>query len=352
MRRRGGVLTRLLHLGDRPVVVHAWQPEPKLVMVRAAAAGPEPAGAEELELAIERVRFALGVDEDLGEFYDAFRTDPLVGPAVRRRPWLRPRRRPWPWEALAWAVTEQLIEVSRAAEIQRRIVRRWGAELRPPASSASRPGAGGSAAEATAPWTGPGPLRDVPGPAVIAGCAPAELDSMDLAPARSIALVRCAREVAAGRADLSSSDCERRLLAIPEIGPWTVRCLGLFGRGDPDALPAGDLAYVKLIGHLGGLGRRATVEEVEEYFAPYEPYRGLAASFALSLWARRWAPARPRGWQPSRPTRLDGHGLRALGAGPQGAEGAASAGETLSVGDLSVHDRPDGRKRHPKSETA
>ena len=33
----------------------------------------------------------------------------------RRRPWHRPRRRPWAWEALAWAITKQLIESSRAA---------------------------------------------------------------------------------------------------------------------------------------------------------------------------------------------------------------------------------------------
>ncbi len=51
--------------------------------------------------------------------------------------------------------------------------------------------------------------------------------------------------------------------------------------GDPDSLPAGDLAYIKLVGHLAGLGRRATVEEVEEFYAPYEPYRGIAGYFTL-----------------------------------------------------------------------
>jgi 3-methyladenine DNA glycosylase/8-oxoguanine DNA glycosylase len=72
------------------------------------------------------------------------------------------------------------------------------------------------------------------------------------------------------------------LLKVREIGPWTVQCVGFRGRGDPDALPAGDLAFVKLVGHLAGLGRRATVEEVEEFYAPYEPYRGLAGAFSLS----------------------------------------------------------------------
>ena len=84
------------------------------------------ADAETLEEAIERMRFALGVDDDLGEFYARFRRDPLLGPAIRRRPWTRPRRRPFAWEALAWAITAQLIESSRAGEIQRRLVRRYG----------------------------------------------------------------------------------------------------------------------------------------------------------------------------------------------------------------------------------
>ena len=40
---------------------------------------------------------------------------------------------------------------------------------------------------------------------------------------------------------------------IREIGPWTLQCLGLYGRGEPDSLPAGDLGYVKLVGRLAGL---------------------------------------------------------------------------------------------------
>jgi DNA-3-methyladenine glycosylase II len=205
------------------------------------------------------------VEEEMGDFYDAFKRDPLLGPTIHHKPWVRPRRRAWPWEALCWAITEQLIQTSRAAEIQRRIVRRWGPR---------------TAIPPFAEW----PLRDVPSAAVIEGRAPAELASMDLSPGRAVAMVHCAREVARGRADLSDPAADRRLLAIPEIGPWTMQCLGYHGRGDPDSLPAGDLAYVKLVGHLEGLGRRATVEEVEEYFAPYRPFRGLAGTFALAGW--------------------------------------------------------------------
>jgi len=264
LRLRGGVLTRLLHIDTNAVVVHAWQPSLERVVLRAGAV--DSADPQALERAIERMRFALGVDEDLSQFARELRHDPLVGPGLRRRPCLRPKRRPWPWEALAWAVTEQLIESSRAAEIQRTVVRRWGARLEPGSSEA---------------WAGPGRLRDVPSAGTFADRAPAELAACDLAPSRALALVRCAREVASGRADPGDPAADRRLTRIPGIGPWTLQCLGYFGRGDPDSLPAGDLAFVKLVGSLARLGRRATVPEVEEFFAPYAPWRGLAGSFAL-----------------------------------------------------------------------
>jgi 3-methyladenine DNA glycosylase/8-oxoguanine DNA glycosylase len=285
-RSRAGVVERLLHVEDRPIRARAWQTREGYVHIRAESLDPllvehpvappgesGPAGRAELEIAIERVRFSLAIEEDMGEFYDAFKHDPLLGPTIRHRPWVRPRRRAWPWEALCWAITAQLIQVSRAAGIQRRIVRRWGPRTIP------------SFAE----W----PLRDVPCAAVIEGRAPAELASMDLSPGRAVAMVHCAREIARGRADLSDPEADRRLLAIPEIGPWTMQCLGYHGRGDPDSLPAGDLAYVKLVGHLAGLGRRATAEEVEEYFAPYAPFRGLAGTFALAGWHKAMGAGPP-----------------------------------------------------------
>jgi DNA-3-methyladenine glycosylase II len=276
MRVRNGVLSRLLRVGESPVLVRAWEPARGRVALRAEPVEPaaveaprgipapaaEPAAEPELERALERMRFALGVDDDLTPFYRRFRRDPLLGPLLRRRPWLRPRRRPWAWEALAWAVVKQLIETERAAAIQRRIVARWGARL-----GRER-----------------GALRDVPGTETIAGRAPAELAAMDLSPGRSLALRAVAREIAAGRVRPDEARADARLLAISEIGPWTVQCLGLFGRADPDSLPAGDLIYLKLVGRLARLGRRATVEEVEEFYAPYEPYRGLAGLWTIGLY--------------------------------------------------------------------
>lgn len=272
LRVAGGVATRLLHVEGSPVFVRAWQPAADRVVLRAQALDPDavtrplaigdlaPAGPAQLERAIERMRFVLGVDYDLGEFHRRFRRDPLVGPLIWRMPGFRPRRRVWPWEALSAAVVGQLIEAQRAVTIERRIVGRWGPRL----------GEGRDA------------LRDVPSAEAIAGRAPAELAAMDLAPTRAAALCRVAAVVAAGRCRLESPASDPRLLAIPQIGPWTVQCLALFGRGDMDSLPAGDLGYIKLVGRLAGLGRRAEVAEVEEFYAPYEPFRGLVGMLTLA----------------------------------------------------------------------
>lgn len=272
LRVRGGVVHRLLHHGpqETPVVVRVAQTARDRVLLGAAAEDPAAAA-----WGIERMRFALGVDDDLRPFHARFRDDPLIGAAVRADPAVRLRRRPEPFEALAWAVTEQLIEYVRAAAIQRRIVARLGRRC-------ARSG-----------------LRDVPSAATVAAQAPALLCSFDLAPKRALALRRAAEEVASGRVDLHaiepggsverpvSGTLEagwRRLRAIPEIGTWTLSILALLGQGRYDALPAGDLAYVKLVGRLrsGGDPRaRATEDEVRAFFAPYGEWAGLAAAYAL-----------------------------------------------------------------------
>jgi 3-methyladenine DNA glycosylase/8-oxoguanine DNA glycosylase len=257
-RVRGGVLHRLVHAHDQPVLVRVSQLGPERVLFSAQGESRELA-----EWGIGRMRQALGVDLDLSPFYERFRFDPLIGSSVRANPGLRVAARPDPFEALVWAFCGQLIESQRAAAIQRRLVFRLGRRC---------------------PVTG---MRDAPTARVIAAQPPALLASFDLSEARAIALVRAAREVASGRVDLEDPDHERgwrRLRRIPGIGSWTLQKLALTGQGRLDQLPAGDLAYLKLVGRLrsGGDPRaRATEDQVNELFAPYAPWAGLAGLHAL-----------------------------------------------------------------------
>jgi len=260
-RRRGRVIERLLHIGDAPAIVRAAQPARDRVVIGAWARERDVG-----EAAIARMRFAIGVDDDLRDFYERFRDDPLIGRSVRANPHLRAFRRPEPFEALAWAVTEQLIELERGAGGQKRIVFRPG--RRCPFGTT---------------------LRDLPSPAALAALAPAQLQALDLSAGRALALVKAAREVAAGRVDLHAADHERgwrRLRAIPGIGAWTVEMLALHGQGRYDQIPAGDLGYVKWVGRAlsGGDPRaRADEAEVRAFFARFGDWAGLAGLHALRV---------------------------------------------------------------------
>ena len=269
-RRRGDGLVRLLHVDGAPVVVAASG------VVFAARAADEESARE----GIARMRFAAGIDDDLEPFHQRFHDDPLIGRAVRARPWLRVRRNPDPWETLMWAITEQLIETPRAVAIQRRMIAMLG-----------RRAAG---------------LRDSPSAETIADCSPAQLEACGLAGKRALALRRAAREVASGRVSLQQGSFPdvRRLLAIREIGTWTVEMLALHGLGRHEVVPAGDLGYLKLVGRLSTGNPKAVADEAEVrgFFAPYAPWSGLAAQHLIRARTppaprrvgTRWSAAAPR----------------------------------------------------------
>jgi len=265
MRRRGTVLERLLHLDEEPVLVRVAQTASDRVLLGARAASRDAAAH-----GIARMRFALGLDEDLRPFLRRFARDPLIGRSLRRRPWLRVSRRPDAFEALAWAICEQLIEYERAAAIERRMVAALGRRWIGWDGGASR-------------------LGDLPSAGALAGVSPARLQSFDLAGARALTLLAAAKEVAAGRVDLNGPSHEqgwRRLRAIPGIGAWTVEMMALHGQGRHDQLPAGDLGLLKLVGRaLGGGDPKAIAEEpqVRDFFAPYEEWAGLAAAHMMAL---------------------------------------------------------------------
>ena len=271
-RGRGGGVERLVHLGGAPAVLRARSTRAGAVSLSSHA----PA-AEAAEAGLARLRFWTGVDDDLSGFLRRFHDDPLIGHSVRSAPHVRPWRRPLPFEVLMWAVCEQLVTDERATAITRRIVAAHG-----PRDAASG-------------------LRDAPAPEAVAGLSPALLQRCGLSAGRSRALIAAAREVASGRVDLDAAPGGRapgvaRLRAIPGIGPWTLAVLALHGQGDFDALPAGDFAYLTLVGEVltGRPHAMATERDVVEFMEPYAGWRGIAGLHLLRVGGRAVA-ARVRG---------------------------------------------------------
>jgi DNA-3-methyladenine glycosylase II len=275
LRRRGPALQRLLHHDATPVLVGVVAPAPGRVVF--AARSDDEAAAR---WGLARLRFATGVDDDLRPFHDRFRDDPIIGRAVRSVPHMRVWRRPEPWEALAWAITEQLIDFERAKGIQRRLIARLGRRC-------IRTG-----------------LRDMPTAAAVAAEAPAALAAAGLTQARAITLRRVAREVAASRVTFHERDASlRRLRAIPGVGRWTMEMLSLYGLGRYDRAPAGDLGFLEIVGRLQTGNPRAHADEAEVrgLLARYGEWQGLAGEYLRLAAARGLLPltVRPRAPRPA-----------------------------------------------------
>ncbi|CAB4933461.1 unannotated protein [freshwater metagenome] len=263
------VLLRAARLRDGRVVLGARATPRPEEQARTAAAGAERARAA-ADGALGRWRFALGVDVDLAPFVQAHKDDPLIGPSIRARPWMRPARRLSVFEALICAVCEQLIAYEDAVRIERRLIARHGVVRAPDVATHPR-------------------LRDAPDAVELAdGTVPAHLEACGLSPKRATALHRAAREIARGRIDTSDGcDPDRVLLRLgrlPEIGTWTLSLVASQALGRDDRPPSGDLNLRKALGRIltGDPRARVPEHEVDAWLSRYAPWGALAAVHVMA----------------------------------------------------------------------
>jgi len=207
------------------------------------------------EEVVERVRFALGIEDDHSDFLARFSRDPFLGPTVRRLKGLRPLRCATVTQALLRALCGQLITARRAREIERRILR------------AAMPSLDG--------------LHAAPTPATFARFSPAELRALGLGGPRASALVRLCRTLDLERLrGVSTEAAAARLVRESRIGPWSVGVVCLEGLGRYERGLVGDLGLVKLLARLRG--RRVEAWETAELLDPYGEWAGLASVYMLA----------------------------------------------------------------------
>jgi 3-methyladenine DNA glycosylase/8-oxoguanine DNA glycosylase len=272
-RLRGGVLFRYVRRDGRDVLLRATRLRDGRVVLGASAVGDDATATRDpratLTGALADWRRALGCDVDLRPFVAAHRHDPLIGPSVRRRPWLQPVGRLSVFEAVQTAIAEQLIAYADAVVIQRRIAGRHGPVLAPVRPGHPR-------------------LRDLPDAATVAErLIPAHFEACGLAPSRAACLHRAAREIAAARIEVDDrADPDRvltRLRRISGIGSWTIALVDAQAHGRLDRAPSGDLNLRKALGRIRSGDPRARVDEaeVDAWLAPYAPWGALAAAHVM-----------------------------------------------------------------------
>lgn len=163
------------------------------------------------------------------------------------------RRLPQGLESLLRIVTDQLISLSAADAIWRRLSSRLS-----PFSSDS-----------------------------ILRCGEPELRSLGLSGAKARTFVAVAEAersgflVEAHISNLDDQSVRHHLMAIPGIGPWTADIYLLSALGRTDAWPAGDVALQTAVGDMLGLDQRPNFIMMQQIAEPWRPWRSVAARF---LW--------------------------------------------------------------------
>jgi 3-methyladenine DNA glycosylase/8-oxoguanine DNA glycosylase len=219
--------------------------------------------AADSDAGVDHVRFALGIDDDHSEFLRRFAHDPLLGETLRQIRGLRPMRTATVAQALLRAVAGQLIQASRARQIERTIVR------------AATPALGG--------------LHAAPTAAELARFSPAQLGRLGLGARRASCLVRLCRSVDLERLkEQPSGAVAARLQRERGLGPWSVGVVCLEGLGRYEHGLARDLGLAKLASALWG--RWAEPEEADVLLEPYEEWAGLASVYLLAGYARGFVP--------------------------------------------------------------
>jgi 3-methyladenine DNA glycosylase/8-oxoguanine DNA glycosylase len=247
-----GTYRATVRCGDRLERVHAVQ-QPNGTIVIAA----------DSEEGVEHVRFALGLEDDHSEFLERFAGDPLLGETLKHIRGLRPMRTATVAQALLRAVAGQLIQASRARQIERVIIR------------AATPQHGG--------------LHAAPTAQELARFSPAQLGRLGLGARRASALIRLCRSLDLERLKEQPSDAVfSRLTRERGLGPWSVGVVCLEGLGRYEHGLARDLGMAKLASALWG--RWVEAEETDVLLEPYGEWAGLASVYLLAGFRRGFVP--------------------------------------------------------------
>ena len=223
---------------------------------------------------VQRLRRLFDLDADPEAVTEVLGADPDLGSRLAAWPGVRVPGSVDGFETAVRAVLGHQVSVAGAGTLAGRLVQTCGQPLAEPSGTLT---------------------HRFPTAAAVAD---ADVSSLGLTGARLDAVKALAEAVADHRLVLDGSadrdETVARLLALPGIGPWTASIVASAALGDPDRLPACDLALRRVT----GMDERTLAARAEDW----RPWRSYAAHL---LWAHAAPPSTVGSANPTTPANPD-----------------------------------------------
>lgn len=262
--REGGIY-RALPIPGTPIVMIRSVQDRDLVVTFLGAASEL---ADELApAAAGYIRDWLDLDTELEPFYRLAAADPILAAAVETHRGLRVIGIPDLYEALAWGILGQQINLAFAYTLKRRLVETYGGRIDH---------------EGHTYWT-------FPRPETIAALDVRDLLPLKLTVKKCEYLIHTAGLVADGTlskeglASLGFREAEQALVRIRGIGPWTanyvlMRCLRM-----KDAFPIDDVGLHHALRHVTGSAAKPPREDIRRMAAGWSGWEAYATFYLWRL---------------------------------------------------------------------
>lgn len=228
--------------------------------------GTAPSRKRDREEVVRYVRDWFDLDTDLRPFYELAKEDALLRGAVESFYGLRNMGIPDLFEAIAWGIIGQQINLAFAYTLKRRLVEQFGRSVD---CEGER-------------------YLVFPSAGDIAALNVQDLEGVRMTLKKSEYLIGTARLIAAGeltkeglRAAGGIKEAEKQLVGIRGIGPWTanyvlMRCLRM-----PDAFPVDDVGLHNAVKHVLGMDRKPARKELLAWAEGWEKWESYATFY---LW--------------------------------------------------------------------
>jgi AraC family transcriptional regulator, regulatory protein of adaptative response / DNA-3-methyladenine glycosylase II len=209
----------------------------------------------DLTAAVARARHLLNLDADPEAVDGVLAADPLLGDLVARTPGIRVPGAADGFELAVRAVVGQQVSVAGARTVAAGIVRSAGEPIRTPAAQVT---------------------HRFPTPEALAALARRRPAAFAMPASRRRTIAALAQSVAVGDISIDPgtdpAELQRKLLALPGIGPWTASYIAMRGLADPDAFPATDLGVRRAIARLGAPDDPRAIAAIAEQWRPWRAY--------------------------------------------------------------------------------